>query len=179
MKPKDGNSTNFSSPTMSGLDFPTKLEPLPELTFPKFPTVEELLQHEAGTSRHPLLQLTDVPPPPERSLFQDLLGGRLEILTQDALDNPDRYEEGTRSLLTELMNGAKKREQLSPAEQRLLNRATIDFATYQPEKPKAGVAPPKQKTTPKLLSLDVVMPETPKAEPVDPDMPAPAYWWLR
>lgn len=60
--------------------------------------------------------------------------GDPEVLFQDLLRNPERYEEGTDQVLQQMLNGTLLAE-LSTEEQDLLNRATFEFAQAPPCKP--------------------------------------------
>lgn len=174
-------SATESAPNYLGRIVPkVSLDPVapPEpLTFPTFPSIDELLKHEAGTQPHPLLKLTDTPPPSPTSLFDGLLGGRPEVLLQDALANPTRYEPATREALAAL--GGKRSTELTPEDRRILNLATIDYASVRPRyaaPTKAGVPrPPAQK--PKSLDQDSLGDgRAPQVE--TPGGTMSAYWWL-
>ena len=86
------------------------------------------------------------------------------------MENPDKYDERVVTLLQELMQGSKKVTDLEEAEQRLLDHATIDFASYV--KPKAALVAPKMQ---KLAEED----EESFSEEFDiPSNSTSAYWWL-
>jgi hypothetical protein len=177
MKRSGSSSRKPFNPTESAPDFLGPIVPeLAPLVFPRFPSVEDLLQHAAGTQPHPLAQLADPPPRSEpTSLFDGFLGGQLEVLTQDALAHPERYDDHTRGFLDELAAG-RKLETLSKGEKELLDRAVMDFAAFRPPKPPP--APPTQSKKP--------APPRERSEPLDERVPQvempggtlPAYWWV-
>ncbi len=147
------------------------------VTFPRFPTLSGLLEQP---NTHPFLQLAPGPAPtPTESLFQGLLQGKWLPLYQDSLDHPERYDENTKTLLTELAAGTRKLEGLTSEDKKQLDLATLDFAAYVPPKQQQ----PKQASvrraiTPKLMD-DAVYDagtKTPDFEP--PGSPLSSYWWL-
>lgn len=178
MKPTDSSSRAPFNPAASAPDFLAPLVDLAPPSFPRFPSVEEFLMHAAGTQMHPLLKLTDAAPVEPASLFNGLLGGRLEVLTQDAAAHPDRYDEETRIFLEELDGGARKLKELSPADAEMLDRAVMDFASARPQnKPAPTKDPPKSKK-PALLVEEGELPDerAPQVELPNGNTAA-AYWW--
>ncbi len=164
-----------SAPNFLGPITPPLVDQTP--AFPKFPTVDQLLAHQEGTAPHPLLQLTATPPPSRpSSLFQGLLGGQLDVLVQDAADHPERYDDATRSALAAL--GAGNRE-LTPADHKLLDNATMDYAAFRPPKapPRAPDAPKPPPRRPRLLD-DGDMPDGREPQVETPGGVMSAYWWL-
>jgi hypothetical protein len=144
-----------------------------------FPSFDQILRHQAGVAPHPLLQLSDIPPPRTPTLFEGLLGGKLEVLTQDAVDHPDRYDEPTRTLLAELGASVKRLEGLTPADRAALDRATLDFAAYRP--PRRAQEPvrarPRPARRPALLTQEA--PSDGRAPQVEtPGGVMTPYWWL-
>lgn len=163
-------SPDFLGPIAPEVYAQPALEP-----FPKFPSVEQLLDHQNKVAPHPLLQLTETAPPTSSpSIFQGLLGGRLEILTQDALDHPERYDDATKAALSELAAGTRKVEDAG----RLLDSATMDFAAFRapPARP-APAAPVRLARKPALLDTEMPDSRTPPDE-LEPGNPMSAYWWL-
>ena len=144
-----------------------------------YPTVQEILQHQAGTHRHPLLQLSETPPPSEpTSLFRGMLGGNVDLLTQHAAQNPDSYEPLEQQLLAELGAGTRKVSELSPAELNVLDRATVGYASYRPkpapEKPKPK--PPAKR--PRLVEEANELQDGRAPTVETPGGTMTAYWWL-
>ena len=186
MKPNDRPSGKPFDATESAPDFLAPITP-PELfptapvqfqPFPKFPTLEEMLEHQKGKP-HPLLQLSEVPAPKPSSLFEGLLGGRTEVLLQDALDHPERYDDATRAALEAL---AARGGVATPEDRKLLDNATLDFAAFRP--PRAAPLPVKPKPPapkPKLLSDEDELRDG-RAEPEggeEAGSPLNGYWWVR
>lgn len=141
--------------------------------FPRFPSVDDLLRHQSGAQAHPLVRLSDTQPPPQTSLFRGLLGGRADVILQDALVNPERYDQDTLESLRALIGKA----QFSEEDEQLLSRALIDFEhgrrPKQPPRPAPTRAPARKK-------IDF----SPMADGREPmaDVPGAvqdAYWWLR
>lgn len=134
------------------------------------------MQDMEGTKPHPLVERLATSPK-TTSLFDGLLGGRAEVLLQDALHDPTRYPEETRALLEMLATGGRTRESMTAEEGRLLDRAVVDFATYKP------VMKPVDK--PRKVRITAKKP-APMSEPVDSRAPTmdvpggemPAYWWV-
>lgn len=136
---------------------------------PKFPTFAELAQ------------VVTTPPPIQKSgLFQQLLGGQTQVLWQDLLKDPDKYEPEVQQLLQEILSGQKSLQALMPEENQLLDRATLDFAqaskTPQPEKDR----PPRSQAGEELPDKAIMR----EAEE-GPPLPIPtgadgldAFWWL-
>ena len=184
---KDGSSTRrfaaiksalgFPDPTRPYVPFPSDLGTVEAPSFPRFPTLDQVLEHQSGQSPHPLLQLTETTPPSRpTSLFQGLLGGRLEVLVQDALDHPERYDAATREALADLGAGPRT---LSPADHRLLDSATLDYASFRPPQPapRATSAPKPPPRKPSLLD-DGDMPDGREPQVETPGGPMSAYWWV-
>lgn len=180
MPPTDKPSRTPFDATESSPDFRAPIASLPGLEALSFPTLDQFLKHQAGVAPHPLLQLSDAQPPAKPpSLFEGLLGGKLEVLAQDVAAHPDRYDESTRTLLAEISSSGKGLEGLTPADRAALDRATLDFAAYRPPRQaQERVRPPTRPVRrPALLTHE---------EPADsraPQVEAPggvmtAYWWL-
>lgn len=172
------SSVTQSAPSSHALTMPA-LPSLPKLmpeTFPHFPTVAAILEHQAGRAVHPLVQLSDSMPRMTTSLFQGLLGGRVEVLVQDALDNPERYDEATRTALAEL---ASHKGALTQEQQAMLDNAVLDFAAARPP---ARTPPVLQRQAPPprgRRSLDDgAMGDSRVPQVETPAGPMPAYWWI-
>jgi hypothetical protein len=148
------------------------LEAYPSLTFPKWDeivdpkTFEVLIPHEMGEAPEP------------QGLFSALLKDHVEILATDALEGPDKYNPQAVELLNEMLDGKKSTKSLTDTERKILDQATLDFASY---------TPPKQVPTQPVRALPVravkAREDTEDADPtpgVDvPVTEAPAYWWLK
>lgn len=138
-------------------------------TFPRFheivdPRTFEVAAGTAATNRRP------------QGLFDGLLGGEVAVLHQDASENPDKYDDQTVGLISELVQGRRKSADLTEAERGLLDLATVVFSSYVPPKktPKleSPAAPRMQKTAEEdndelLFDSDDV-----------PESDTPTYWWL-
>ena len=172
--PRPFNATE-SEPNFLGPILPEVTQvptPDPFLTLPKFPTVEDLLSGKP----HPLIQLSETQPPRDTPLFQALLGGRLEVLQQDALYNPERYDEATRHLLMELSVGSKAMTTLDAGDQTTLDRATVDYAQFRPpagKKPKPPSAP-----RPKAVAVQDELGDGRAPQVETPGGTMSAYWWV-
>jgi hypothetical protein len=166
-----------SSPDFLGPITPplTELQP-----FPQFPTVEQMLEHQYGLKKHPLLQLSESPPPSKpASLFQGLLGGNLDVLVQDVLAHPERYEPQTQQMLWELGAGTRALSALSPADQAVLDRATLDFAAYRkPQAPPTAPKPQPPTRRPRLVEAQNELGDGRAPQVEMPGGPMTPYWWL-
>lgn len=163
--------------------FPPSSKP-PSVPFPavpspeplRFPTVDDLLAQAAnGFSLHPILQLTNPPPPRPEGLFEDLLRSDPSALAQDALDHPDRYADEARALLTELVQSPRR---VSAEERRVLDRATLDLAEYRP--PTLPASAPKKRPVegaPRRQTVEQVVDPLPVPGIDIPEDAAP-FWWL-
>lgn len=154
--------------------------------FPKFPTISQLAAEETAPKlqlapysflRFPnLFELASAEETAEakrpKGLFEELLGGRSDILFQDAQQHRDRYDETTLALLQDLVTGKRRREELTKEEREMLDQAVCDFASYVP--------PKETKRTPKIEVRQSAL-KTEAPEHADIDIPAGtpnAYWWL-
>lgn len=151
-------------------------------SFPKFPSLQEVADHHHHhkVAPHPLLRLTEaLPKAPAASLFQGLLGGKLDVLQEDALRNPDRYDERTRVLLADM--GEKRDYQPTGDELRILDDATLDFASARPMHKPGPILPqemkkPAQQQPRRLFDDRELDGREPTVE--TPGGTMSAYWWL-
>lgn len=158
------------------LSTPESLKSYPPICMPRFPQLQDLVDPNT-------FQLLDPAPmaPPARlvGLFEGLLQDHVELLADDVLSHPERYSPDAVKLIDELMQGQKKVKSLADRERELLDRATLDFATFVPPKEvpparRTQRAPVKRrKTEDDEAELAVPGVDTP------PETEAPAYWWLR
>jgi hypothetical protein len=132
--------------------------------------------------------LVEEPPPSAArpvGLFEALLAGHTEVLLQDVQDHPEKYDQELLPLLSEIVLRGKSRGELSQEECTLLDKGTLDFATFV-QKPKEQKTVPETKTASfdpeedfdfeegfevddeASLRPDVELPEE---EP-------PTYWWI-
>jgi hypothetical protein len=149
-----------------------RLEALPSLKFPKWDeivdkkTFEVLIPHELGEAPKP------------QGLFSALLKDHVEILATDAIEEPEKYNPEAVELLNEMLGGKKSPQSLTDSERRLLDQATLDFATYTPRK---QAVPAPSRALPARAAKETE--STEDAEPIPgvdvPVTEAPAFWWLR
>ncbi len=120
------------------------------------------LLHETATTSRP------------KGLFAELLGGDALVLHQDAEESPEKYDDGAISLLRRLVQGSQRKEELTPAERELLDRATLDFASY--------TKPAEKKVEPvRSMQKQAEEPEDGLSAEAFDDMPennTSVYWWL-
>ena len=122
--------SNSSYPSSSD---PLTLQPLPEIRFPRFPTVQELAdQHQSEQDR---------PRPRAQGTFEALLGDP-RILHVAWLENPDAFDPRLGPILQELLTG-QTLQNLDPQSLGLLDAATLDFAQYRPAKAAPPPPPPR------------------------------------
>jgi hypothetical protein len=136
--------------------------PLPGLVAAKFPSFYELVGASGTVANEPK----------PTGLFSAMVGDP-DVLYQDLLDNPSRYEEGVSSLLLGLTSGERRISDISKQEMELLDRAVLDLGQPRRDKPK-----PKPEVAPKRMAAR----PTPVAQP--PKVPGsntdlPPYWWLQ
>lgn len=74
------------------------------------------------------------------SLYESFLGNP-EILFQDLLDDPSRYEPGVDALLQNMIGGRTFAD-LTSEEKEMLNRATIEYSQSTPRKAQEEKPPP-------------------------------------
>ena len=124
---------------------------------PTFPTMEELIEEQQR------LSLGSVPSP--KSLYEVLVGSP-EVLYQESLDDPEKFDQQTQVLLEQMMRG-KRFTELNPKEIELLNKATIEYAQTPPSRKKEASVPSPNK----VEAVSVVEEDTAESE-------LPPYWWL-
>lgn len=136
------------------------------------PLLTEMLQQG---DQHPWNQLTVAAPPKvDNGLFQSIMGGRLEVLLDDAQRNPDRYSAQELELLEQLASGQAKLQELSSGDRRVLDQAAISFTAFKP--PRAPAAAPKPPPKPKVPEL---LQQTQEELPdLEHGLDLPPYWWL-
>ena len=142
----------------------TNLLPLLAPAPPTFPAFSQLVLEDARQRAARETRPT--------GLFAELLGDP-QILLQDLLSDPNKYEDGVYSLLLHLVSGQRKLADLSQDERNLLNRAVIDFSQARRARPEPGTPPPSSKEDP--ISEEIEYHEPSPFPAGAPD----AYWWLR
>lgn len=163
-KRSDSQSTSEPFPGSSLL---ISLMPLPQLAapiFPSFPSFSALVGESASEPRTR-----------PSGLFLDLLGDP-QILYQDLLEDPKKYEEGVSSLLQEIISGQRKLDELDKQELTLLDRATLDFNQPRRAPPETRPAPAPARVAAKAGPQSPAADRPPKAIGA-PDMEP--YWWLK
>lgn len=105
-----------------------------------------------------------------KGMFEDLLNAKPEALYLHALEHSADFEQAL-PILRDMVDGDKKFSDLTLDEQKLLDLATVEFATYTPktQRPRVPIHQQvKQEPTepPPIPGVDV-----PEANP-NP------YWWL-
>lgn len=146
------------------------LAPLSPLSFPKFHELVNPKTFEVARETGPAVSSQP------QGLFNGLLRDDFTVLYQDATENPGKYDEQTLGLLMQLVQGATKVRELTESERRLLDKATIDFASYVPPKP----PPRKEPPAPTRASSDKTPVSAPPIPGIDvPETDTPAYWWLQ
>lgn len=108
-----------------GLPPSSELRALPPPVFQPFPSLDELAAAPPEAAG-----------PRDTGLFEGLLGSRAEAVYVDALEFPEKYEDGVKELLAELVQTQRAP---TAAERAILDKAVLDFlATPRPraERPK-------------------------------------------
>jgi len=164
---EDSGTSSRTPPPDSSPDFLAMISllELRGLMPPTFPTFSELARISAEPERRP-----------ETGLFDALLGNP-EILFVDYLEHPESYDDQTAELLQLLVGGARKLHELSPDDQQLLNRATVEFAQTVHPKP-GSLTSPVPPTVPTPEPDD----DEPELEYRDGHVGAPDtknFWWAR
>jgi len=159
----DSIASQFNLPLSS------ELTGLPPVVFPTFPTVQELAASAQLAS----------PGTRPTGLFEELLQSRPEAIYIDILDHPEKFEDGVKELVEELVT---HRRELTAQERELMDRAVLDFLA----KPKGQPAPkPMPKKVDERAEMAEALDEELRAEIVEPPAAAaanngepPAFWWL-
>lgn len=117
-------------------------------------------------------------------MFESLVADP-RVLFHGLLESPESYESGVSELLQNLVSGRKKKEELTPTERDLLDRATVEFAAGKRPRPAGGAAPqqakaPKSLTPPEEVELiySARGPHIPAAV-ADAPAKAPSFWWRK
>jgi hypothetical protein len=161
-KPKisfGASPTDSSQANLFALD---SILPYPPPTFPLFKDL--VWQAERGKG----------PTNQRQGLFEALVG-RVEPIYQDSLAHPEKFSEEALILLAEVISGSKSLVALSASDRRVLDLATIDFASATPTKKR----PVPRAPTPR--PVDRESPSEPAGPVVGIDVPEggeKAYWWL-
>jgi hypothetical protein len=114
-------------------------------------------------------------------LFQELMHSRPEPLYVDSTEHPEKYEEGTKELLRDLISS---RRPPTPEERKVLDAAVIHYSSPPIPKPAPAAAPSKQPVRPKLMDfkspdfVTQVAAEAPAEEAGIPMSQPKAFWWL-
>jgi hypothetical protein len=150
-------------PDVTALNYP-KPPSSPEP--PRLPTVEQLFAQGATVAEVPK----------SKGLFWELFGGDPAALTEHVLEHPDQFTSELTTLVRDLAENRRNKEELTPHEQSLLNTASLTFYQYRP----AITSQPKTSTPPAPRSQ--LVPVDPPARPqAGVDIPADAvhqpYWW--
>ena len=99
---------------------------------PRFPTFAELVQEDA--------EAEPASPRRDKGLFEALIGNP-EVLINDSISHPNRYDQEEIALLYSLVSGKEKLQDLAPAAREMLDRATLNYA--QPYRERKPVPPPQ------------------------------------
>ena len=183
MKQKDSSSRAPFDPTASVPDYraPIAPEAYAPLVFPKYPSVQEVLQHRQGLQEHPLVALSDIKPPSSPpSIFDSMLGGNLDVLANDVDRNPDRYTATERAFMDELRSRQKDLKALTRDDAQTLSQMVYNFAALRPpkhQKPEVYTPPTPKKKKPALMRDEDELPDGREPQ-VDMTGEAPAYWWV-
>jgi hypothetical protein len=148
---------------LESLHRPASIQPPSPPQFPAFMQLVELDREQA-----------QAPPARSSGLFEGLLGGRPEALYEDAMANPDKYSPEAQLLLADIVAGKVDPRLLSDEQRRLLDLATIDFATAKPKAPRRSPKAAPRPAAPPAAPLER---PTPGVD-VPGEVPEP-YWWLK
>jgi len=162
-------SNESSSPSCT----PASLTSLPPICAPRFPTLNELVHPQTFEC---LISIESEKPARPQGLFEGLLQGHAEILARDIEDHPEKYNPQVLPLISELSQGTRSKEDLTEKECELLDRATLDFASYVPPKKSPSTIPP-----PVRRARQAAEEEGTAIVGVDipPEAEVPAFWWLK
>lgn len=149
---------------------PESLSGLPPLCAPRFTTLKDLVDPVTFE----LCVQEEAPRAKPKGLFSSLLQDHVELLAGDVVDHRDRYAPDAVKLVEDLLQRRKDVKTLEEQDRELLDRATLDFATFVPPKD----PPAARKPAPKRVKQE---PEEGVIHLVDtpPEAEMPAYWWLR
>lgn len=109
----------------------------------------------------------------QQGLFWELLYDDYAVLYYDMLDRPELYDEKTRDLLEQLVDQRRKIDDLSDKERKMLDVATLEYATRPP-------LPSHERERKKLLERTFAK-MTVGAAPISgvPEESLPTFWWVR
>ncbi len=181
-KPTSETDSSKPKPKFFALVPPPTTTPPPSLQAampPEAPKPPSILALE-------LAPATPLQPASGRGLFESLVADP-RVLFHGLLESPESYESGVSELLQNLVSGRKKREELTPEESLLLDRATVEFAAGKRPKQDGGAAPqsraartPKSMTPPEEAELiySARGPHIPAAV-ADAPVKAPSLWWKK
>jgi hypothetical protein len=134
---------------------------------PCFPTFAELCSKEETPTTTT-----------NQGIYETLLGGRPDLLYQDAQSHPEKYEDSTLELLSELV---QKQRPLSTEEKTQLDLAVLSYHSRPSPKPTVAqrLKPNShsESMTPFQTRPPVEAPEMESSQQ-DSDVVAP-FWWLR
>lgn len=140
--------------------------------FEPFPRLDDLVNPKTFelVSREPEARARSV------GLFDGLLSGHVEVLLQDVQDHPEKYDPGLLPLLSDILSGGKKKNELTQEECTLLDKGTLDFATYVPPRSEEKKKGPAQETKTASSSIDDGFEEEEPDVDLPENEPSP-YWW--
>lgn len=110
-------------------------------------------------------------PPLPKTLFEDLLCGNHLVLWHDMEERPELYEDETAQVVRALTAGETSYDQLGPRERRLLDEATLEYATRPPLRSHERARREIVRAVRQQLTRE---PQGPLPESELPD-----FWWLR
>lgn len=151
----------------------SSLTSLPTTRAYQFPKLNEIVD---PVTMEVLLPSESPEPVQPQGLFNGLMRGHVEILAQDILDHPERYSPEALTLVQQILERQKSLETLAPSERSVLDRATLDFATFVPPSVKHERKPPPPKPR---VRTQVAAVEEPVPGVDVPVTEMPAYWWLK
>lgn len=154
---------------MAGLTDTSTLTSLPQLKLLqpiRFPQFSELAG--ASVNVQPVAKK-------ETGLFEGMLGGDPQVLFQDLVSCPHKYQPGTDILLQQIIAGSKTLDSLDPNERLMLDQAALEFAqpSRAPVETPTPSEPREEDPADYLPELhDETSDERPARGPMD------TYWWL-
>jgi hypothetical protein len=140
------------------------------------PSVEELAMHLSGEREHPMLVTPSPYPRESKSLLRGLLGGNVDVLIDDYEREPTRYSPEVGELLS--CFGGRAPGPLTPAEERMLNTAVLEFAAAPKPAAPAAMKTKVARKAPVLQtgeSIERGRPWEDAAPGVTPEL----YWWMK